>query len=204
MAMVIAIIGNIGTGKTTLAAALQREGGFRLGSEEHETRPFQRRFMHDLQGYAFSNQVDYLVFRAEQELMLRRGEKIGLLDGGLDMDFEVFTRLFHRNGYLSDLEFELCERLYSLIRQLLPPPELYLYLQAPRRTLTARLAQRRRPLGIAGAVDIPALEALLADWVGRLADVPVLMLDAGAETFCTSPFLTQLVEDIGKRIPGEG
>ena len=62
-------------------------------------RPFQALFKQDAR-YALANQLDYLLFRAEQEKELSASHKIGLVDGGLDLDFHGFTRLFHARGLL--------------------------------------------------------------------------------------------------------
>ncbi len=196
----LSIIGNIGIGKTTLSRALQRAGGFFPALEEHDTRPFQKAFAKNLAKYAFPNQVDYLLFRADQEGTLRRDGRMGILDGGLDLDFEVFTRLFRQKKYLSEAEFSVCERLYRLLRQSVQPPDLYLYLYAPLPVIDRRLAERGRVLRIAQAGDLEALETLLLDWVGRLGDSQVLMVDAGVDTFCSTTEIAALVEQIAARL----
>jgi len=90
---------------------------------------------------------------------------VGVVDGGLDQDFYVFTRLFYSKGYLDEAGFGLCQRLYRLLRELLAPPDLVLKLNAPLEALAQRRAQRKRTLDIVTEDDLPRIEGLLADWL---------------------------------------
>src|SRR5215211_6162831 len=111
MSSLITIVGASGVGKTALVQALSKTGKFAIAYEQHAERPFQALFKKDAH-YALANQIDYLLLRAEQERLLRASPLIGLLDGGLDLDFYGFTRLFHSRGLLSDPEYDLCRRVY--------------------------------------------------------------------------------------------
>ena len=183
MGLLIAIIGNCGSGKTTLARLICRQLGYYQLLEQHAERPFQAAFMHD-QGrrrQALPNQVDYLLLRADQERTIRQARGVGVVDGGLDQDFYVFTRLFHTKGYLDQAEFDLCQRLYRLLRQLLAPPDLILRLDAPLDALRQRRSQRSRALDIVSDADLPLIDGLLADWLQ--ADppaAPLIEVDASA------------------------
>jgi deoxyadenosine/deoxycytidine kinase len=120
--------------------------------------------------------MDYLLFRAEQELSLRGSDKTGIADGGLEQDFHVFTALFHRKGYLGDQEYRLCERLYTALRQTLPPPDLLIRLSAPLDTLTRRRAARDRALDIVTAEDLTTIEGLIEMWMAR-DPIPTISFD---------------------------
>jgi deoxyadenosine/deoxycytidine kinase len=179
--LLIAVVGNSGVGKTTFVKALCAAGGFSSGLEQHGERPFQQRFAQELTRYALTNQVDYMLLRAEQELAIRRGPGIGVVDGGLEQDFHVFTRLFHQNGYLSQAEFELCERQYHFYRELLPPPDLTIWLQAPLEAIIERFTRRQRALQIAQLEDLQQMETLLREWLGAHSPTPLLCMDVTTE-----------------------
>jgi deoxyadenosine/deoxycytidine kinase len=115
MGRLVTIVGVSGIGKTTLARALERAYPFQTAYEQHNERPFQVLFRRDAR-YALANQMDYLILRAEQERELRLSSNLALMDGGLDLDFHGFTRLFHARGLLNDTEFDLCRRFYYLLR----------------------------------------------------------------------------------------
>jgi deoxyadenosine/deoxycytidine kinase len=179
MAKLISFVGASGAGKTSLARALQTHGDFALGLESHAERPFQALFKQNPH-YALANQVDFLLYRAEQERLLRLDPRPALVDGGLDLDFYGFTRLFHARGWLTDPEFNLVRRLYTLTRDLLPPPDLIVHLAASDKAIRARLAERDR-INIATAADASLLATFLDEWLGSGPQERILRLDVTDE-----------------------
>ena len=200
MGQLISIIGNTGVGKTTLAQALCASGRFVAGLEQHAERPFQALFAANLPRYALANQVDFMLLRAEQEAALRAVAGTGVVDGGLDQDFFVFTQLFHRRGYLNGAEYELCERLYRQLRHLMPAPDLFIHLTAPIEVLTARFLARHRPLEIARVEDVPLIDELLADWLAQEKPGALLTIDAGADHDGFRHLLPNLMLEIDRRL----
>mgnify|MGYP001180929445 CR=1 FL=1 len=196
MGKLISVIGNSGVGKTALARALADQPGFELALEDHPGRPFQQLFKQDLQRYSLANQIDYLLLRAEQERDLRSMAEMGVLDGGLDLDFEVFTRLFHQKGYLTRPEFELCQRLYVQLRLCLPAPDLYLYLKAPLPVIHARFLRRGRPLEIASPDDLLEIQQFLDQWLSPSRGLPLIEIDVSQE----DPGFACLLPDLAARI----
>lgn len=176
----ITIVGPSGVGKTTLIHALQANYEFAIAYEGHAERPFQALFKQDAK-YALANQLDYLLHRAEQERLLRTETKPALMDGGFDLDFFGFTRLFHSHGWLSDPEFDLCRRLHTLTRQLLPPPELIIALSADAQTISQRLASRNR-INIASSEDAELLKTYINEWLDSIPPANILRLDVSHES----------------------
>ena len=175
----IVIVGASGVGKTSLARALCTKHDFAIAYEQHDERPFQALFKQNPK-YALANQMDYLLYRAEQERELRQGDKPALMDGGLDLDFHGFTRLFHLRGWLTDEEFNLCHRFYEHTRALLPPPDLIIALSASAQTVSERLAARNR-INIASSEDAELLKRFIDQWLESIPESKVIKLDVSHE-----------------------
>jgi deoxyadenosine/deoxycytidine kinase len=180
MNKLIAVVGASGVGKTAIVHALAKAYPFETALEDHTGRPFQALFKNDSR-YALPNQIDYFLLRAEQEKTLRASSQLGLIDGGLDLDFHGFTRLFHHRCLLTDPEFDLCQRVYNFIREVLPRPELFIRLRADERTIANRLSTRDR-INIAHAKDTVLFDSFLDEWLASIPPEQILELDVPDET----------------------
>ena len=178
MGDLVAVTGVSGVGKTALVRALAKTGQFATAFEQHDERPFQALFKMDSR-YALANQIDYYFFRAEQEKALR-SHLLGLLDGGLDLDFNGFTRLFHSRGLLTDPELDLCRRLYIQLRENLPAPEWIIAMHAPGSVIRERLASRDR-INIASADDAERMDRFINTWLETIPANRILQVDASRE-----------------------
>ena len=180
MGKLITIVGASGVGKTALVNALSKVYPFATAYEQHAERPFQALFKQDKK-YALANQIDYLLLRAKQERELRTSLHIGLMDGGLDLDFHGFTRLFLSRNLLTEPEFDLCRRVYALIRESLPMPELIVRLCADEITVADRLSGRKR-INIASAEDTALFNSFLDEWLASVPPHQKLDLDVTNES----------------------
>ncbi|MEI7848848.1 MAG: deoxynucleoside kinase [Chloroflexota bacterium] len=198
MGKIIVFTGNTGVGKTTLVHELSKLGIFSAGIEQHTERPFQLLFK-QYHAYALANQIDYLLFRAEQESALRQSHQIGVIDGGLDQDFHAFTKLFYSRGMLSDQEFDLCQRLYIFLRSQLSEPDLIVHLTAPFDVIQKRLSTRDR-INIADKNDLGLLDSYLEEWIFTLPKNKVIRLEVSDVSSSYSEVISTLINQINANL----
>ena len=194
MGKLVTVVGPSGMGKTALVRALAKTGQFAIALEGHDELPFQALFEQDPR-YGLANQIDYFLLRAEQERSLRTSSQTGLIDGGLDLDYHGFARLFHSRGLLTDPEFDLCQRLYETLRGLMPLPELIVRLRADEETVAGRLSTRER-INIASADDFATFESFLDEWLSTLDYIHILEVDVSEN----DPEYSQLAPSLAAEI----
>jgi deoxyguanosine kinase len=138
----IAIEGAIGVGKTSVVERLAQRLDATTVLEEWGQNPFLKAFYDAVPGSAFQTELVFLLsrYRQQQDLLQRR------LFSPLTLSDYVFekSRLF---AYLNleDSELLIFEKLYTLLTETLPKPDLVVYLQAPTEVLMKRIRQRGRP-----------------------------------------------------------
>jgi deoxyadenosine/deoxycytidine kinase len=138
----IAIDGPIGAGKTTVVDKLAERLDANKVLEDWSTNPFLRAFYDSKPGAAFQTELFFLLsrYRQQQELLQRQLFTQATL---IDYVFEK-SRLF---AYLNldDSELLIFEKLFSLLAEGVPRPDLVVYLQAPTEVLVKRVRARGRP-----------------------------------------------------------
>ena len=134
----IAIEGPIGAGKTALAERL----GTRLDATvvlEETDNPFLADFYADRPGAALQAQLFYLLNRHRQLVDRRQADLFSQVTI-CDYIFEKDRIYAYLN--LDDNELFIYQRLYDLLAQDVPAPDLVIYLQAPTEVLIKRLRGR--------------------------------------------------------------
>lgn len=138
----IAVEGAIGVGKTAVTERLAQRLEASALLEEWGANPFLKSFYDGRAGAAFQAEVFFLLsrHRQQQELLQRN---LFTQASIADYVFEK-SRLF---AYLNleDSELNVYEKLYTLLAEGVPRPDLVVYLQAPTEVLARRIRQRGRP-----------------------------------------------------------
>jgi deoxyadenosine/deoxycytidine kinase len=181
MGKLITITGVSGTGKTTFTQKLGEITGIPVYLEQHAQRPFHDEAVTDPDKFMLQNQMDFLLYRAEQEMEIRKSGNVGIVDGGLETDYYVFTHLFHQRGLLSDAGFDLCTRFYHLTRSLTPLPDLIVYLKSPLEVISERFLHRQRQMEVSRLEDLTAQQMLIETWLAIESNSRIITIDADVE-----------------------
>jgi deoxyadenosine/deoxycytidine kinase len=134
----IAIDGPVGAGKTALAERLAARLDASLVREDQEN-PFLADFYADRPGAALQAQLFYLLNRHRQ-LVDRRQADLFAQVAICDYIFEKDRIYAYLN--LDDNELFIYQRLFDLLAQDVPTPDLVIYLQTPSDVLLKRLQAR--------------------------------------------------------------
>lgn len=181
----IAIEGNIGAGKTTLATLLARHLGARLVLEEFAANPFLARFYAEPDRYAFPLELSFLADRYKQlkELVATPD----LFAQPVITDYLLIkSRLFARIN-LDAAEYDLFVRIFDVMEVHLPPPDILIFLHAPVSTLQDHIRRRGRDYeqGI-GDQYLERVSSMYDQYISTLS-CPVIVIDTSASDFTTNP-----------------
>jgi deoxyadenosine/deoxycytidine kinase len=138
----IAVEGAIGVGKTSVVERLAERLDANTVLEEWGQNPFLKPFYDGAPGSPFQAELFFLLsrYRQQQELTQR----------SLFTEFTISDYVFEKSklfAYLNleDSELLIYEKLYSLLTESVPRPDLVVYLQAPTEVLMKRIRTRGRP-----------------------------------------------------------
>jgi len=138
----IAVEGAIGVGKTAVVERLAERFDATTVMEEWGQNPFLPAFYDGKSGAAFQAELFFLLsrYRQQQELLQRNLFQQFTLS---DYVFEKSKLFAYLN--LEDSELLIFEKLYGLLAEGTPRPDLVVYLQAPTEILMKRIRTRGRP-----------------------------------------------------------
>ncbi len=140
----IAIAGNIGTGKTTLAQMLSDRFGWTAHFEAVSDNPYLADFYGDMSRWSFPLQIYFLNnrFRAHQTISL--GSDSAIQDRSIYEDANIFARNLFEQGDMEERDYKNYLDLYQTMAGFLTPPDLIIYLRKSLPKLEEQIAKRGR------------------------------------------------------------
>ncbi len=138
----IAIEGNIGAGKTSLATQLAYEFNAKLILERFMENPFLPKFYEEPQRYAFPLEMSFLADRYQQ--LVEDITQYDLFKDCVVADYDVYKSMIFAKITLTEEEFTLYKKLFHLMHKELPKPDLYVYLYQNTDRLMENIQKRGR------------------------------------------------------------
>lgn len=195
----VAIDGPSGVGKTALVERLAQRLEATAALEEWSQNPFLKAFYEAQTGAAFQTELFFLLsrYKQQQELLQRKLFSPVTIS---DYVFEKSKLFAYLN--LDDSEVLLYEKMYELLAENVPRPDLVVYLQAPTEVLMKRIRARGRP------EEDQLSEEYLAEvnraynyYFFHYSTTPLLVVNTTDLDFVTRP---EDVDDLLKQIRGMG
>ena len=138
----LAIEGNIGVGKTTLARKISEEFNAKLVLERFADNPFLPKFYADQARYAFPLEMSFLADRYQQYSDDTR--QFDLFKKFMVSDYDIFKSLIFAKVTLGPEEYALYRKLFNFMYKEVKKPDLYIYLHQETQRLLENIRKRGR------------------------------------------------------------
>lgn len=194
--MHIAVAGNIGSGKTTLTRLLAKRYGWTPRFEPVDDNPYLADFYKDMHRWSFNLQIFFLNKRFKEVVEISKSKETIIQDRTIFEDAQIFAPNLHRQGYMSDRDFENYSDLFSLMMSLVGYPDLMIYIRSSIPNLIAQIEKRGRDYEQSIRIDyLTGLNKSYEEWIknyrGRL-----IIVDGDTCKFGENPKDLKIVTDM--------
>ena len=188
--MYIAIAGNIGSGKTTLTRILTERYNANAYLEECNN-PYIGDFYEDMNRWSFNLQIYFLGSRIQQTMdMLADNRDSGAIfqDRTIYEDAHIFADNLHEMGLMASRDIETYMKIFRLVTELIPKPDLLIYLKASVPTLISQIRKRGREYEMnIDELYLKRLNDKYNNWIDNIYEGDVLVVDKDHEDFISAP-----------------
>ena len=202
--MHIAIVGNIGAGKTTLTELLAKNYGFEPLFEAADNNPYLEDFYSDMKRWSFNLQIYFLNSRFRQIMDIQTGKKNIIQDRTIYEDAYIFAENLHDMGLMTTRDYENYKAIFENITSFIKPPDLLVYLKASVPTLVNNIQRRGREYEIGIRLDyLSKLNEKYQKWINGYKLGKLLILDKDKLDFANNTDdMATIVEKIEREING--
>lgn len=138
----ITVEGPIGVGKTSLARAISEQFNFALLKEIVDENPFLGKFYENIEEWSFQTEMFFLCNRFKQlgdinTYYLSKNQAVVA-------DYHIFKNLIFARRTLNSNEYTKYYKIYQILTEDMPKPNVIIYLNASLDTLLKRIKLRGR------------------------------------------------------------
>ncbi len=202
--MLIAVAGNIGSGKTTLTKLLSNYYKWEPHFEHPDNNPYINDFYEDMQRWSFNLQISFLKERFRNMVRLRESGKTVILDRTIYEDAQIFAPNLHAMGLMSTRDFENYQELYDLFNTLIKAPDILIYLRASVPTLVEQIQKRGRKYEDSIRLDyLKRLNERYEAWINGYDLGKLIIIDVDRANFIENKEdLSEVINKIDAEING--
>jgi deoxyadenosine/deoxycytidine kinase len=202
--MHIAIVGNIGAGKTTLTEMLAKNYGWEPLYEAVDNNPYLEDFYNEMKRWSFNLQIYFLNSRYRQIVDIQKGGRNIIQDRTIYEDAYIFAENLHDMGLMTTRDYENYQSMFDNITEFIKPPDLLVYLKASVPTLVNNIQRRGREYEIGIRIDyLSKLNEKYDKWINGYKLGKLLVLDKDNLDFANNTEdMAAIVEKIEREING--
>ncbi|WP_134088270.1 deoxynucleoside kinase [Olivibacter sp. XZL3] len=202
--MHIAIVGNIGAGKTTLTGLLAKHLGWEPQFEEVEDNPYLEDFYGDMKRWSFNLQIFFLNSRFRHIVELQKRNVNIIQDRTIYEDAYIFAENLHDMGLMTTRDFQNYSNIFESIVSFIKAPDLLIYLKASVPTLVDNIQLRGRDYEAGIRLDyLSKLNDKYQKWISGYQEGKLLILDKDKLDFANNPEdLGFVIQEIEKNLNG--
>jgi deoxyguanosine kinase len=182
----ITVEGPIGIGKTSLSKAIAEHYQFHLLKEIVDENPFLGKFYTNIEEWSFQTEMFFLCNRYKQLEDINK--QFLQMNKSVVADYHIYKNIIFAKRTLKGKQYDKYLKIYNILTEDMPKPNLIIYLNANLDTLLSRIAKRGRE--IERNIDPKYLQQLSEDyeiamtqWERENPSIPVIRFNGDTLDF---------------------
>jgi|TARA_A200000159_G_C7133545_1_gene259961 deoxyadenosine/deoxycytidine kinase len=193
--MYVAVAGNIGAGKTSLAELLSKHYSWEAHFEDVIDNPYLDDFYNHMERWSFNLQVYFLNSRFRQLKNFKASNKDFIQDRTIYEDSSIFAPNLHAMGLMNQRDFKNYQSLFGLMESVVEGPDMLIYLRSSIPNLVHKIHKRGREYENSISIEyLSRLNERYEAWISTYDKGKLLIVDVDQYDFVENK------DDLGKII----
>lgn len=202
--MYVAVAGNIGAGKTSLAELLSKHYGWEAHFEVVIDNPYLDDFYNHMERWSFNLQIYFLNSRFGQLKNFKASNKDFIQDRTIYEDARIFAPNLHAMGLMNQRDFNNYQSLFGLMESMVEAPDMLIYLRSSIPNLVHKIHKRGREYENSISIEyLSRLNERYEAWISTYDKGKLLIVDVDQFDFVENKSdLGKIIEKIDADLNG--